>query len=196
LRPRYGRACQSRCRRRPTCMDVSGSPRATVLRCTPGRATGNQSWSYQPGTGQLTDAAACLDLPGGNDATGLSYRSMTVTGRTTRSGGDGQRLRKPGTNKCVEVSGGSKANGAKVQLWDCNRENQKWLMVGPGPNPQGPGSQRTVGLAWPRCWCRQATERSDPGRGGVPAGKVWHAWDPLKRGRDRAEQTGEWLGTY
>jgi hypothetical protein len=91
LRPRYGRACQSRCRRRPTCMDVSGVAKSngTKVHSWSCNNAANQSWSYQPGTGQLTDANSgkCPDLPGGNDATGLSYRSMTVTGRTTTRSG-------------------------------------------------------------------------------------------------------------
>jgi hypothetical protein len=64
--------------------------------------------------------------------------------------------------------GGSKANGAKVQLWDCNLGRTKVAdQVGSGPNPQGPGSQQTVGLgvAEVLVFAGQPERRSDPGRG-------------------------------
>jgi hypothetical protein len=48
-------------------------------------------------------------------------------------GGDGQRRsEEASTNKC-RSHGGSKANGAKVQLWDCNLGRTKVAdQVGPG----------------------------------------------------------------
>ena len=43
------------------------------------------------------------------------------------------------SGKCMDVTSGSAANGAKVQLWDCNGTGaQKWTLTGAGDivNPQ------------------------------------------------------------
>jgi hypothetical protein len=66
------------------CMDVSGVAKSngTKVHSWSCNNAANQSWSYQPGTGQLTDANSgkCLDLPGGNDANGTQLQIYDCNG--------------------------------------------------------------------------------------------------------------------
>jgi hypothetical protein len=86
-------------------------------------------------------------------------------------------LRKP-VPTSVSKSWRLKANGAKVQLWDCNLGEPKWLTSRlPGPN-QGPGLTTTVGLGrgGGAGVCNLSAVQIQAG--GVPAGKVWHVGIP------------------
>ncbi|MEV4749312.1 PHB depolymerase family esterase [Streptosporangium sp. NPDC049248] len=45
----------------------------------------------------------------------------------------GSAIRGVGSGRCLDVSGVSQANGAQVQLWDCNGQiNQQWTPTGTG----------------------------------------------------------------
>jgi hypothetical protein len=182
------------------CMDVSGVAKSngTKVHSWSCNNAANQSWSYQPGTGQLTDANSgkCLDLPGGNDATGLSYRSA-VNGTNNNQKWevmDGV-LRKP-VPTSVEVMAAQRPTAPRSSCGIVTWGEPKWLMGSAGPNPQGPGSRNKSDWGVAEVLSLQATCAVQIQAVGRTCGKSMACRDPLKRGRDRAEQTGEWLGTY
>ncbi|MEW9551981.1 ThuA domain-containing protein [Nonomuraea sp. NPDC050783] len=69
-----------------------------------------------------------------NHGTGdvVSFRNIRVKELTSTPGGTGA-LRGAASNRCLDVSGASQANGAAVQLWDCHGQaNQQWTATGAG----------------------------------------------------------------
>ncbi|MFC6081657.1 RICIN domain-containing protein [Sphaerisporangium aureirubrum] len=49
------------------------------------------------------------------------------------SGGTGGALRGVASNRCLDISGASQANGALAQIWDCNGQvNQQWTTTSSG----------------------------------------------------------------
>ncbi|MEU4836458.1 PHB depolymerase family esterase [Streptosporangium sp. NPDC023615] len=76
-----------------------------------------------PMSGQLAYAVTFLGLDGGAKPTPTPTPTPTVT---PTPGTDGV-IRGVGSGRCLDVSGVSQANGAAVQLWDCNgQNNQRW----------------------------------------------------------------------
>ncbi|MGI5270453.1 ThuA domain-containing protein [Nonomuraea sp. CA-218870] len=62
----------------------------------------------------------------------VSFRNVRVKELTGTPGGTGA-LRGAGSNRCLDVSGASQANGAQVQLWDCHGQaNQQWTATSAG----------------------------------------------------------------
>ncbi|QFY07809.1 DUF1080 domain-containing protein [Nonomuraea phyllanthi] len=62
----------------------------------------------------------------------VSFRNIRVKELTSTPGG-ASALRGVGSGRCLDVSGASQANGAQVQIWDCNgRSNQQWTSTSAG----------------------------------------------------------------
>ncbi|GAA2216530.1 lectin [Nonomuraea monospora] len=62
----------------------------------------------------------------------VSFRNIRVKELTGTPGGT-SALRGAGSNRCLDVSGASQANGALAQIWDCNGQaNQQWTSTGAG----------------------------------------------------------------
>jgi predicted alpha-1,2-mannosidase len=93
-------------------------------------------------SGQIGSGVAgkCVDVNGGNNASGTAVQTWTCNGSAA------QRWFLPGDNtvmaygKCLDVNGGGLTNGSVVQLWDCNvGEAQQWIYnpaTGALRNPQ------------------------------------------------------------
>lgn len=111
----------------------------------------NQTWTvvyHEDGTVEFINVATgrCLDIQAANiadpTANGHYAQTWTCTGSDNQrfviepiyigneggiSGSDGVRIRAFHSNKCLDVAGVSKANGATVQQWDCHDGlNQRW----------------------------------------------------------------------
>ncbi|WP_062357770.1 extracellular catalytic domain type 1 short-chain-length polyhydroxyalkanoate depolymerase [Herbidospora yilanensis] len=72
-----------------------------------------------PMSGQLAYAITFLGLDGGG--------TPSPSPSPSPSTGTGGALKGVGSGRCLDVSGASQANGAQVQIWDCNgRPNQQW----------------------------------------------------------------------
>ncbi|MEV4517053.1 ricin-type beta-trefoil lectin domain protein [Dactylosporangium sp. NPDC049525] len=57
------------------------------------------------------------------------FDNLSITG-TGGSGGPTGELRGAGSNRCLDVNGASQADGAVVQIWDCNGgANQQWTLT-------------------------------------------------------------------
>ncbi|WP_245966470.1 extracellular catalytic domain type 1 short-chain-length polyhydroxyalkanoate depolymerase [Sphaerisporangium album] len=77
-----------------------------------------------PMPGQLAYAISFLGLDGGS--------TPTPTASPTPPSGAGA-IRGVGSGRCLDVAGVSQANGAPVQIWDCNGQvNQQWAATGAG----------------------------------------------------------------
>ncbi|HET9141027.1 ricin-type beta-trefoil lectin domain protein [Actinophytocola sp.] len=78
--------------------------------------------------GTVTDATFPFGQVG--FASGWNYHvqfdNLSITGQTPPPAVSGP-LRNVAANRCLDVSGGSQANGAQVIIWDCNGgSNQRW----------------------------------------------------------------------
>ena len=75
----------------------------------------------------------CIDVPGGNTASGTRLVMWDCHGGSnqqfTRTGAGDLRI----AGKCVDASGGRGWNGDHIVLWDCNGgANQRWTRQGDG----------------------------------------------------------------
>ncbi|MGC5013610.1 PHB depolymerase family esterase [Streptosporangium sp. DT93] len=78
-----------------------------------------------PMSGQLAYAITFLGLDGGTNPSPTPTPTPTPT--VTPTPGTSGAVRGVGSGRCLDVSGVSQANGAAVQLWDCNNQNnQRW----------------------------------------------------------------------
>src|SRR5439155_9378572 len=60
------------------------------------------------------------------------WDNLTITGTTPPPSTAGP-VRNVAANRCLDVSGGSMANGAQVIIWDCNANtNQRWTNTAAG----------------------------------------------------------------
>ncbi|WP_436761370.1 carbohydrate-binding protein [Streptosporangium sp. V21-05] len=79
------------------------------------------------------------------DLDAFTFGTGTSPTPTPTPSGDTSALRGVGSNRCLDVSGASQANGAAVNIWDCNGgPNQRWTSTGSGPTRDGPGDDRDV----------------------------------------------------
>ncbi|GLX97325.1 PHB depolymerase family esterase [Herbidospora sp. NBRC 101105] len=82
-----------------------------------------------PMSGQLAYAITFLGLDGG----GTPSPSPSPSASPSPSTGTGGALKGVGSGRCLDVSGNSQANGAPIQIWDCNgRANQQWTSTAAG----------------------------------------------------------------
>ncbi|NAS25702.1 PHB depolymerase family esterase [Herbidospora sp. NEAU-GS84] len=80
-----------------------------------------------PMSGQLAYAITFLGLDGGGTPSPSPSPSASPTP------GTGGALKGVGSGRCLDVSGNSQANGAPIQIWDCNgRANQQWTATAAG----------------------------------------------------------------
>jgi hypothetical protein len=123
----------------------SGAPGALVVQWPAGGlAAGNDQWlPVQNADGSWSfynrNSGLALDDPASSTAGGTQYEQWSPNNNanqkftlTSRSNGAGPAVG-PGPvksgigGKCLDLSGGSTANGTKVQLWDCNNTGaQNW----------------------------------------------------------------------
>ncbi|WP_327589750.1 ThuA domain-containing protein [Nonomuraea sp. NBC_00507] len=62
----------------------------------------------------------------------VSFRNIRIKELNSTPGGT-SALRGVGSNRCLDVSGASQANGAQAQIWDCNGQaNQQWTSTSAG----------------------------------------------------------------
>ncbi|MEV4178809.1 ThuA domain-containing protein [Nonomuraea sp. NPDC049709] len=62
----------------------------------------------------------------------VSFRNIRIK-ELTSTPGSTSALRGVGSNRCLDVSGASQANGAAAQIWDCNGQtNQRWTSTSAG----------------------------------------------------------------
>ncbi|GAA3170535.1 carbohydrate-binding protein [Nonomuraea salmonea] len=116
----------------------AGSATGTLLGTATVTSTG--------GWDTFTDVSAALSgAPAGTTTLSLVFRGPTGQGylfdvdaftlSTGDSGDPGgtSALRGVGSNRCLDVDGASQANGAAVQIWDCNGQaNQQWTATSSG----------------------------------------------------------------
>ncbi|WP_308170043.1 extracellular catalytic domain type 1 short-chain-length polyhydroxyalkanoate depolymerase [Acrocarpospora catenulata] len=82
-----------------------------------------------PMSGQLAYAISFLGLDG---ATTSPSPSPSASPSPSPSGST-SALRGVASNRCLDVTGVSQANGAQAQIWDCNgQNNQRWTSTGSG----------------------------------------------------------------
>ncbi|MFI7454368.1 ThuA domain-containing protein [Nonomuraea sp. NPDC049714] len=62
----------------------------------------------------------------------VSFRNIRIK-ELSSTPGSTSALRGVGSNRCLDVSGASQANGAQAQIWDCNGQpNQQWTSTSAG----------------------------------------------------------------
>jgi type 1 glutamine amidotransferase len=62
----------------------------------------------------------------------VSFRNIRIK-ELSSTPGSTSALRGVGSNRCLDVSGASQADGAQAQIWDCNGQaNQQWTSTGSG----------------------------------------------------------------
>ncbi|MGS2648649.1 extracellular catalytic domain type 1 short-chain-length polyhydroxyalkanoate depolymerase [Streptosporangium sp. G12] len=108
------------------------SPRSGVTRTRYGATTTQapvEAFSFAghghslPLDGMFPHAITFLGLDGGANPSPSPSPTPTVTPTPGTAGA----IRGVGSGRCLDVSGVSQANGAAVQLWDCNgQNNQQW----------------------------------------------------------------------
>ncbi|WP_249350841.1 lectin [Microbispora sp. H10836] len=102
--------------------DLGLSGAATVRNLWTGTDIGTFDGGY---TTTVPAREAVLLTVTGSGATPSAGPSPTPTGTGAIKG--------VGSGRCLDVSGASQANGAQVQLWDCNGQaNQRWTPTGSG----------------------------------------------------------------
>jgi streptogrisin C len=90
--------------------------------------TAAQAWTF-PGDGTIRAFGLCMDVAWGSRDNGAVIQLAGCSGNPAQQfvltgAGD---LVNPQSNKCVDVSGWSSANGARLIQWDCHGgANQKW----------------------------------------------------------------------
>ncbi|SCD85912.1 Predicted alpha-1,6-mannanase, GH76 family [Streptomyces sp. DvalAA-14] len=127
---------------------ASGKPGGLAVQWPAGStAQGNDQWKpvrNADGTWSFynRNSQFALDDPAGSTASGTQYEQwnptdgsnqrFTLTSRSTgaaRSAGTGP-VRSGVAGKCLDLTGGNPANGAKAELWSCNGgANQSWSLA-------------------------------------------------------------------
>ena len=121
------------------CLDVTGGSMAAGASVKQYQCNGgsNQKWLYiDSGIGdfsQIMNLKSGMCLTAGNivQGTGMTQQPCTIAHNrqlTISARGRGYTNSiKFGNVKCLDVAKRSTANGARVTLWDCNRQsNQQW----------------------------------------------------------------------
>jgi PKD repeat protein len=110
------------------------SPTGTLLASSPVPATGGWNTYVPLPAVRVTDPGGTRNVhvvfkaPSAN-----SFDMDSITGQGDGSPGSTSALRGVGSNRCLDVSGASQANGAQVQIWDCNGQpGQQWTSTSAG----------------------------------------------------------------
>jgi len=112
------------------CLDVpnSNGVDGQYLQLWTCNGTNAQNWTF-PGDGTVRALGLCMDVAWGSTAPGAVIQLAGCSGNPAQqfvltAAGD---LVNPQANKCVDVSGWSTADGARLITWDCHGgANQKW----------------------------------------------------------------------
>ena len=81
--------------------------------------------------GRVTDATWVAGQVGYGTGQGVTaqFDNLSIT-PVGGSGGPTGEVRGAGSNRCLDVNGASQADGAIVQIWDCNGgANQQWTLT-------------------------------------------------------------------
>jgi len=125
------------------CVDVvdggtANGTRVQLWSCNGGAA---QQWSARD-DGSVSALGRCLDAAG--TANGAAVQVFDCDGTAAqRWTADAGRLVNAGSQRCLDATGVSSADGTRLQLWSCSTgANQQWALpvAAPtgGPCPQGP----------------------------------------------------------
>ncbi|MBB5801804.1 glucose/arabinose dehydrogenase [Saccharothrix ecbatanensis] len=113
----------------------AGSPTGALIASAPVASTGGWDDYVSLPAVPVTDPGGTIELfmvfkSTANNS--FDVDSMKFVGRGVASGGGTTARQIVGAGgKCVDVNGGSSADGAKVQLWTCNGQpHQKWTISG------------------------------------------------------------------
>ena len=115
------------------CVDDSGSGTANgnpiiLYGCT---GNPNQQWTL-PGDGTVRTLGKCLDVPGAATSAGTDVDLSNCTGSAGQQWTYAQNgtLTNPNSGSCLDATGGSAANGTRLEIWPCgdNQTNQTWSL--------------------------------------------------------------------
>jgi alpha-galactosidase len=115
------------------CVDDSGSGTANgnpviLYGCT---GNPNQQWTL-PGDGTVRTLGKCLDVPDSATAEGTDVDLSSCTGAAGQQWTYAQNgtLTNPNSGYCLDATGGSAANGTRLEIWPCgsNQTNQTWSL--------------------------------------------------------------------
>ncbi|KGM14083.1 beta-1,3-glucanase family protein [Cellulomonas bogoriensis] len=97
-------------------------------------AVGDGAAGDRPTAGPVRSAAAgkCLDVRGGDDASGTPVQLYDCNGTAAQHWTFGTDGTLSALGKCLDVTERRTANGSNVQIWDCNpgQPNQTWVRSG------------------------------------------------------------------
>ncbi len=177
----------------------------TVLSQTRARNIGWMAWSWSGNGGSdaqldMTNNFNAGSLTGwGNDVVngtnGLKQAGQPqasvyggTTGSTgTTSTGSSRAVVGQQSGRCLDVNGQATANGSRVQVWDCNgQDNQKWT-VGSDGSFRGQQSGRCLGVAG------QATANGSAVTIADCTGQAGQKWTVGSDGSVRGQQSGRCL---
>ena len=105
-----------------------------------GSGTQGQLWTWK--NGGLYSGGQVLATLGNGTTNGTSVISTTDSGSGGQGGqqwvwqrapdGNGWQLLNPMSGRCLDIAGGTDANGTIAQLWDCPTSSSHWMPVAPG----------------------------------------------------------------
>jgi hypothetical protein len=125
------------------CLDDSGAGTADgnpviLWHCT---GSANQTWSL-PGDGTVRTLGKCLDLSNGGTTAGTYADLDSCDGgaRQQWTPTAGGTLVNPGSGLCLDVWGGSSADGTRTDGWSCGTQQSNQLWTVPGTPLGGSGN--------------------------------------------------------
>ena len=87
-----------------------------------------QKWDFRS-DGTIRSMGLCMDVAWGSSANGAAIQLAVCSGNAAQQFrlNSSNDLVNPQANKCVDVKDQKTASGTRLQLWDCNgQDNQKW----------------------------------------------------------------------
>ena len=87
-----------------------------------------QKWDFRP-DGTIRSMGLCMDVAWGSAQNGAAIQLAVCSGNPAQQFrlNSSNDLVNPQANKCVDVKDQKTGNGTRLQLWDCNgQDNQKW----------------------------------------------------------------------
>ncbi|WP_406453451.1 ricin-type beta-trefoil lectin domain protein [Streptomyces sp. NBC_01622] len=103
---------------------ADGSP-LEIWSCSSGNW---QKWDFRS-DGTVRSMGLCMDVAWGSSANGAVIQLAVCSGNPAQQFrlNSSNDLVNPQANKCVDVKDQKTGNGTRLQLWDCNgQDNQKW----------------------------------------------------------------------
>ncbi|MEW1872565.1 RICIN domain-containing protein [Streptomyces caelestis] len=111
------------------CIDVTdGGGDGTPLQIWGCSGAAQQTWRFM-GDGTVRSMGLCMDVAWGATGNGAVIQLARCSGHPAQQFrlNSSHDLVNPQADKCVDVREQQVANGSRLQLWDCNgQDNQKW----------------------------------------------------------------------